>query len=675
MTSTTDRPDLGAVIPPDVYDPEVNALRFLSVDAINLANSGHPGTPLDIAPVIHRLFTTHLRHDPADPGWPDRDRFVLSGGHACMVLYAALYLSGYDVTLADLKTFRRLGSRCAGHPERGLLPGVEITTGPLGQGVANAVGMALAERMLAARFNRDGHRVVGHRTWATCGDGDLMEGVAAEACALAGHLGLGGLTLFYDDNDVTLDGPLSWSGSEEVAARFLGYGWHVVRLDDVDDHTAVDRAVADATSRAEQPSIVIAHSHIGIGTPLHDDHRAHGSPIGPGYADVARELLHWPHGPFDVPDDVRASWRAQVGARAVAHTDWQARFAAYRRELPEAAAEFDRVTRGRLPEGWDAKRTRFAPGTRTSTREAGGVVLNALAERIPELVGGAADVESSTKTRLELPAETAAGIPPDVERGRFAGRTLHFGIREHAMGAMVNGMLAHGGLRPFGATFFCFSDYLRPAVRLSALMQIPAVWVFTHDSIGLGEDGGTHQPVEHLASLRAMPGLLVLRPADANETALAWRAALANPGPTALVLCRQDLPVLDPDLVDVAGAVIADADGPDVAAIVATGSEVEVALGARDLLAADGIAVRVVSLPSWELFRARPPAERESILPAELPTVAVEAAAELGWAEFADRFVGMRTFGASGRAAELYAHFGITPAAVAAAVRELLAEL
>lgn len=666
---TVTRHDLGAVIPPDVYDPDVNALRFLAVDAINKARSGHPGTPLDIAPVIHRLFTTHLRHDPAAPDWPDRDRFVLSGGHACMVLYGALHLSGYDVTLADIETFRRLGSRCAGHPERGLLPGIEITTGPLGQGVANAVGMALAERMLAARFNRDGHRIVDHRTWVTCGDGDLMEGVSAEACALAGHLGLGGLILFYDDNDVTLDGPLSWSSSEEVASRFLGYGWHVTRLDDVDDHAAIDRAFTDAVARTDQPSIVIAHSHIGIGTPLHDNHKAHGNPIGPEYAAVARELLRWPHAPFVIPDEVYASWREQVAQRAAGHRDWSGRFAAYRAAHPDAAAEFDRVMRGQLPSGWANKLTRFTAGTTISTREAGGVVLNALAERIPELVGGAADVESSTKTRLEVAAETAAGIPPDVARGAFAGRDLHFGIREHGMGAMVNGMLAHGGLRPFGATFFCFSDYVRPAVRLSALMGLPAVWVFTHDSIGLGEDGGTHQPVEHLASLRAMPGLRVIRPADANETALAWRAALELPGPTALVLCRQDLPVLDPDDVDIAGAVLADGER---AAIVATGSEVEIALAARDLLAADGVAVRVVSLPSWELFRARPRDERDAILPPALPTVAVEAAAELGWSEFAQAFVGMRSFGASAPAPDLYAHFGITPAAVVAAVRDLL---
>jgi len=664
--------DRGAVIPPDIYDPDVNALRFLAVDAINKAKSGHPGTPLDIAPVIHRLFTAHMRHDPADPDWPDRDRFVLSGGHACMVLYGALHLSGYDVTLADLESFRQLGSRCAGHPERGLLPGIEITTGPLGQGVANAVGMALAERMLAERFNRDGHRIVDHRTWVTCGDGDLMEGVSTEACALAGHLGLGGLILFYDDNNVTLDGPLSWSASEETAARFLGYGWHVVRLDDVDDHAAIDRAFADATARTDQPSLIIGHSHIGIGTPLHDNHKAHGSPIGPQYTAIARELLEWPYPPFDVPSQVYASWRSDVAARAAAHTEWQERFAAYRAAYPEAAAEYDRVTRGRLPEGWAEKLPRFAPGARISTREAGGSVLTAFAERIPELVGGAADVESSTKTRLELPAETAAGIAPDVERAAFAGRTLHFGIREHAMGAMVNGMLAHGGLRPFGATFFCFSDYMRPAVRLSALMQLPAVWVYTHDSIGLGEDGGTHQPVEHLASLRAMPGLRVLRPADANETAQAWRAALEHPGPTALVLCRQDLPVLDPDVVDINGAVIAGGDPGETAAIVATGSEVEIALAARDLLAADGIAARVVSLPSWELFKARPPAERAAVLPPELPTVAVEAAAELGWSAFAQGFVGMHSFGASAPAPELYAHFGITPAAVAAAVRELL---
>jgi transketolase len=653
--------DRGAVIPPDIYDASVNALRFLSVDAVNKAASGHPGTPLDVAPVIYRLFTRHLRHDPTIPSWPDRDRFVLSGGHASMVLYGALHLCGYDLPLDDIRSFRQVDSRCAGHPERGLAPGVEVTTGPLGQGVANAVGMAIAEQILAARFNVDSHVIVDHRTWVECGDGDLMEGVASEACSLAGHLGLGKLTLLYDENHVTLDGPTTLSFTEEVAARFLAYGWHVARLFDVDDFAAIDAAFAEAKAETERPSIILMHSHIGVGTPLHDDHRAHGFPVGPSYAGIARGLLGWPYDPFVIPGEIYDHWREQVNERAAARPEWDRRFEAYRADQPELATEFERVFAGVLPERWRTSLPRFTPGARISTRVAAGKTLNALAAVIPELLGGAGDLESSTETHL-------IGYP-NVTRTHRDGRNLYFGVREHGMGGIVNGMAAHGGLRPFGATFFCFSDYMRPSVRLSAIMRLPVVWVWTHDSIGLGEDGTTHQPVEHLASLRAMPHLRLIRPADANEAAQAWAAALDYDGPTGLVLSRQSLPVLDPDLVDVRGAVVADGDD---ATIVATGSEVEVALEARDLLAADGIGARVVSLPCWDLFRERPDNERMAILPPGRPTVAAEAASPMGWREFADDVVAMTTFGASGKAADLYEHFGITPAAVAARVRALL---
>lgn len=651
----------GAVIPPDVYDPAVNALRFLAVDAINLANSGHPGTPLDIAPVIYRLYTRHLRHDPADPSWPDRDRFVLSGGHASMVLYGALHLAGYDVTLVDLRSFRQVGSRCAGHPERGLLPGVEVTTGPLGQGVANAVGLAMAERLLAARFNSDGFQVVDHRTIVECGDGDLMEGVASEAASLAGHLGLGKLTLIYDDNRVSLDGPTAWAFTEEVGARFLAYGWHVVRLFDIDDLDAVDSALDQAAAETERPTIIVMHSHIGIGTPIHDDHRSHGSPVGPRYADIARQLLHWPHPPFEIPDRVYTTWRSQVARRAVAHSRWLDLFDRYRHAHPQLADEFEWVTSGRLPAGWDTDLPRFEPSDKKiSTRVAAGQVLGVLAGRIPELVGGAADVESSTET---------ASVGAEVARHHWAGRDIHFGVREHAMGAIVNGIAAHGGLRPFGAAFFCFSDYMRPALRLSAIMRLPCTWVFTHDSIGLGEDGTTHQPVEQLASLRAMPNITVIRPADANEAVQAWAVALQRPGPTALVLSRQALPVLDPDQVDIRGGLIASGDQ---VAILASGSEVEVALVARDLLASENIAARVVSIPSFELFFERPQPERDQLLPPDLPRVAVEAASPFGWCALAPTVVGMTSFGASGKAADLYQLFGITAEAVADAARKAL---
>ena len=654
--------DQGAIIPPDIYDPAVEALRFLAVDAINQANSGHPGTPLDIAPVIYRLYTRHLRHDPAHPDWPDRDRFVLSGGHASMVLYGALHLSGYDVSMEQIRRFRQLGSGCAGHPERGLLPGIEVTTGPLGQGVANAVGLAIAERLLAARFNLDGFDVVNHRVIVECGDGDLMEGISAEASSLAGHLGLGKLTLLYDDNRVSLDGPTRWTFTEDVATRYLAYGWHVVRLDDIDDLAAIDLAIAEADAETERPTIVITHSHIGIGTPLHDDHRAHGSPVGPAYAEIARHLLHWPHPPFEIPQEVYDTWRSQVADRAAARQEWLGLFTAYRGAHPDLADEFERVMSGGLPNEWDADLPRFPAGSdKMSTRVAGGKTMQALAAKMPELIGGAADVQSSTETHLD-----AFG---DVERHNWAGRNLHFGVREHAMTAITNGMAAHGGLRPFAATFFCFSDYSRPALRLSAIMGLPCVWVFTHDSIGLGEDGTTHQPVEQLASLRAMPGLTVIRPADANETVQAWIVALRRPGPTALVLSRQGLPVLEPDVVDVRGGVVAPGDD---CALVATGSEVEIALAARDLLAANGVHARVVSLPSFELFFERPAAEREAVLPPGMPRVAVEAASTFGWAGIADAVVGMTTFGASGKAVDLYPHFGITARAVADAALALL---
>jgi len=654
--------DRGAVVPPDIYDPAVNALRFLAVDAVNRAASGHPGAPLDLAPVVYRLFTRHLRHDPADPDWLDRDRFVLSGGHASMVLYGALHLAGYDTTLDDITSFRQLGSRCPGHPERGLLPGVEVTTGPLGQGVSNAVGMAMAEALLARRFNREDMAVVDHRVFAECGDGDLMEGISAEACSLAGHLGLGKLTLLYDDNKVSLDGPTSWTFTEDVATRYLAYGWHVVRLFDVDDFSAIDLALTEAAEETERPSIILMHSHLGIGTPIHDDHRAHGSPVGPEYAGVARGLLEWPYEPFEIPEEVYATWRTKVAERAQSRQRWLALFDRYRQAHPDLAAELERVVAGELPPGWQGVLPRFDPGAdKISTRVAAGKALNALAGAIPELVGGAADVQSSTETHLEA--------DPDVSRHDWAGRSVHFGVREHAMGAIVNGIAAHGGLRPFGATFFCFSDYMRGALRLSAIMGLPCVWVFTHDSIGMGEDGTTHQPVEQLAGLRAMPGFTVIRPADANEAAQAWAVALSRPGPTALVLSRQGLRVLDPNVVDVAGAVLAPGDD---AAIIATGSEVEVALRASELLAGDGIGARVVSLASHELFFERPAAERHAILPPGIPRVAVEAASPFGWSALASAFVGMTTFGSSGKGPDLYRFFGITPEAVANKVGEAL---
>jgi transketolase len=644
----------------------VNALRFLAVDAVERADSGHPGTAMALAPLAHALFTRYLRHDPADPRWPDRDRFVLSIGHASMLLYGALHLSGYDLSLDDLRQFRQRGSRAPGHPEPWVTPGVEMVTGPLGQGVANAVGMALAERMLAARFNQPGHTIVDHRTWALAGDGDMMEGVAGEAASLAGHLRLGRLTVFYDDNRISLEGSTRLHFSEDVGTRFAAYGWQVLRLFDVADAAAIDEAVSDAAADADRPTLVIVHTHIGVGSPVVDTAAAHGAPLGETGAASAREALGWAHRPFEIPGTVYDHWRQGVSARARAHTEWRAAMDRYRTAHPDLAAEHERVQSGRLPDGWQQAVPRFEAGTRVATRRASGQALNALAAAVPELVGGAADLAPSTLTYLHG--------HDDVGPRRFAGRNVHFGVREHAMGAMLNGMAAHGGLRVYGATFFVFSDYLRPAIRLAALQRLPVVYVFTHDSIGLGEDGPTHQPVEHLASLRAIPGLRVVRPADANETAQAWAQALDHRGPTALVLSRQALPVLDSDLVDVSAGAAVLAPGVD-AAIVATGSEVEVALAAAEALRDEGIGARVVSLPSWEVFAEQDEAVRHRVLPPGIPSVAVEAASALGWRDLVDEVVGLSRFGASGPATVLYTEMGITPEAVADRVRHLLARV
>jgi transketolase len=651
--------------PTGVVGDAINAIRFLAVDAVEKASSGHPGTPMALAPLAYRLYTRYMRHDPAAPHWPDRDRFILSAGHACMLQYASLHLAGYDLTIDDLREFRQWGSRTPGHPERDATVGVEINTGPLGQGFANGVGMAMAERMLAARYNRPGHDVVDHRTWAIAGDGDMMEGISSEAASFAGRigLGLGKLTVFYDDNHISLEGAADVEFSENVGDRFEAYGWHVARVHSVNDLDALDAAVAEAERDRERPSLVIVRSNIGYGSPAQDTAKAHGSPLGEANVAATRERLGWPYPPFTIPDEVYAHWHSLVEERVGAHTDWDARFARYRDAEPARAAEYERVMAGRLPDRWrDAALPEFEPGIKVATRKSAGAVLNAFADAVPELIGGAADVAPSTDTQL-----TESG---DVNAGDWEGRNIHFGVREHAMGAICNGIAAHGGLRPYCATFFSFYDYMREPVRLAAIMQLPVVFVFTHDSIGLGEDGPTHQPIEHLAGLRALPGMRTIRPADANESAQAWREAIAHEGPTCLVLSRQSLPVLDPSVLDVAAGASIVAPGDD-AVIVATGSEVEIALGARDLLAGDGVATRVVSMPSWELFRASPAGARERILPSGVPTVAVEAAAPTGWHEFADDVVALTRFGASAPAPTIYEHLGLTPENVAAHVRRL----
>ena len=651
----------------------VNTIRTLAIDGVQKANSGHPGLPMGAADMAYVLWTRFLKHNPADPAWPDRDRFVLSAGHGSMLLYSLLYLTGYDLPLEQLKQFRQWGSRTPGHPEYGETPGVETTTGPLGQGLGNAVGMALAERLLAARFNRPGFEIVDHYTYALISDGDLMEGVSHEAASLAGHLGLGRLICLYDDNSITIEGDTALAFSEDIATRFAAYGWHVQSADG-HDRAAVAEALRQARAESTRPSLILCHTHIGYGSPHRQDTaKVHGEPLGADEVRQTKEALGWPpEAQFYVPDEALVHFREALERGAEAQARWAEMFAGYERAYPELAAEWKRRLAGELPAGWEAQVPAFeAEDGPLATRAASGKVMAALAPSLPELIGGSADLHPSTKTYLSA--------YPAVEKGRFEGRNLHFGIREHGMGAILNGMALHGGIRPYGSTFFVFSDYMRPTIRLAALMGLPVIYVFTHDSIMVGEDGPTHQPVEHLPSLRAMPGLVLLRPADANETAAAWRVALEHrDGPVALVLSRQKLPILegvDPEGVARGAYVLADAEDPRVL-LLATGSEVEVALGAQKLLAEEGIAARVVSMPSWELFEAQPRAYRDSVLPPEITArVAVEAATPLGW----DRYVGpegavigMTRFGASAPYQVLAREFGFTAENVAAQAKACL---
>jgi len=666
----------------------INTIRTLAMDAVQKANSGHPGLPMGAAPMAYVLWQRFLKHDPAEPGWPDRDRFVLSAGHGSMLLYALLHLSGYDLSMEDLQDFRQWESRTPVHPERFMTPGVEATTGPLGQGAANAVGMAIAERALAARFNRPGHAIVDHWTYALVSDGDLMEGVSAEACSLAGHLGLGKLVFLYDSNDVSLDGPTSMAFTEDVARRYEAYGWHVQRVEDGNtDIAAIERAIAAARSETQRPSLIVIRTTIGYGSPNKAGTAdAHGSPLGPKEVALTKERLGWdPEASFLVPDDARRHFRSALERGAGWRSEWQQRFEPWARANPELAAEWRRRMAGELPEDFPRRAGEVLPrwesGAQAATRDAGGKAQNALAALVPELIGGDADLAGSTKTTLEGSSDF------DGQSGE--GRNLHFGVREHAMGAIGNGILYHGGLRAFVATFFVFSDYMRPAVRLAALNSLPLICVWTHDSIALGEDGPTHQPVEHLASLRAMPNLLVLRPADANETAQAWRIALQErKRPTALVLTRQKLPVLPvarevlEEGVRRGAYVVADAaDGkseggaPDVI-LIATGSEVALALEARKTLAGDGIGARVVSMPSWELFSQQDEAWREKVLPRSARArVSVEAGASFGWERWigeSGRAVALDRFGASAPGEENMARLGFTAERVVQAARAAL---
>lgn len=671
----------------------VNTIRFLAADAIERANSGHPGLPLGAAPMAYVLWTGHLKHNPRNPAWPDRDRFVLSAGHGSALLYALLHLTGYDLSLADIQRFRRWGSKTPGHPEADLTPGVEVTTGPLGQGLAMAVGMAIAEAHLAATFNRPGYPVVDHFTYVLASDGDLMEGVAAEACALAGHLSLGKLIVLYDQNGISLAGSCALAFTEDVAKRFAAYGWQVLAVPDGNDLGAIDRALAAARAEAERPSLICVRTVIGYGAPKKQGtFHAHGAPLGEEELRAAKRALGWPEEPpFFIPEDVRAHFREAVARGERWEATWRELFRGYAAQHPDLAAEFERRMRGELPPGWDEGLPTFPPGPKgPSTRKASEVVLQALGAKVPELMGGSADLNPSCLTWLKGQGDFQAPDGPGEVQGavgggwNYAGRNLHFGVREHAMGAIALGLVRHGGIRPFTGTFLVFSDYMRPPIRLASLMHAPAVFVFTHDSIGLGEDGPTHQPIEQLMNLRSVPNLVVIRPADATETVEAWKAALRRAdGPTALILTRQDLPVLDraryapADGLHRGGYVLWES-GPEVPdlILIATGSEVHLALAAGEELAADGVRVRVVALPSWELFDRQPQGYRDAVLPPGVRArVAVEAGMKLGWEHYVGldgEVVGLSRFGASAPGPVLMEKFGITVHAVVAAARRVL---
>ncbi len=660
----------------------INTIRFLSVDAVQKANSGHPGMPLGAAPMAYVLWTRLLKHNPRNPGWFDRDRFVLSAGHGSMLLYSLLHLTGYDLSLDDIKQFRQFGSRAPGHPERGHTPGVETTTGPLGQGFANAVGMAIAEAQLAARYNRPGFNVIDHATYAIVSDGDLMEGVAAEAASLAGHLRLGKLTFLYDDNSVTLAAGTGITFSEDRARRFESYGWHTMFVEGGNDVAAIDAALQTARADATRPTLILVRTHIGYGSPhKHDSFEAHGSPLGADEVRLTKRNLGWPiEPPFLISEAALSHFRDAVARGARDEAASSTRIAKYTQAFPDLAGELQRALRGELPRDWDMDMPVFpADAKGIATRVASGKVMNAIATRVPALTGGSADLDPSTHTALKGLGDFNPLADKDLDTQgssgggwSYAGRNLHFGVREHAMGAIVNGMAAHGGTLPYGSTFLIFSDYMRPAIRLAALMGLHVVHVFTHDSIALGEDGPTHQPVEQLAALRAIPNLTVIRPGDANETAVAWRVALeTRDRPVVLVLSRQDLSTLDlsryapADGLRRGAYVLSDAaDGKPELILIASGSEVGLIVAAAQRLQAQGIAVRCVSMPSWELFDALPQVERDAVLPLSVGArLAVEMGVAQGWHRYvgaAGGVVSVERFGASAPAEVLLREYGFS---------------
>jgi len=645
----------------------INTIRTLAMDAVQQADSGHPGTPMALAPLAYVLWQRHLKYNPANPDWADRDRFVLSCGHACMLLYSVLYLTGYDLTLDDIKQFRQWGSRTPGHTEHGVTPGVEATTGPLGQGTGNAVGMAIAEAQLAALFNRPGHAIIDHRTYFLASDGDLMEGISHEACSLAGHLKLGKLIGFYDDNRITIDGSTDLAFSDDTAKRFEAYGWHVQRIADGNDLDAIDSAITQAKRVTDRPSLIIVRTHIAWGSPnKQDTAEAHGAPLGADEVKATKQNLGWPSSePFYVPEEALEHWRRAQDRGARVEADWKKKWDGYRSAHPDLAAELQRRLEGRLPEGWDAGLPTFGPKDAQATRAASGKVLNAIAAKLPELIGGSADLTGSNNTEIK------AGGP---------GRNFHYGVREHAMAAILNGITLHRGFIPFGGTFLIFSDYMRPSIRLAALTQLKPIYVFTHDSIGLGEDGPTHQPIEQLPALRVIPNMTVIRPSDPTEVVEAWRAAIAHRnGPVALVLTRQKVAVVDRSTYAPAaglhrgGYVLADSGKPELV-LMATGSEVQLILGAYEKLTADGRRLRAVSMPCLEYFARQSEDYRNSVLPPGVPRIAVEAAGPQSWYRWVGEggvILGIERFGESAPYQRIYKEFGLTVDRVVDAARQL----
>ena len=654
----------------------INTIRTLSMDAVQKANSGHPGAPMGLAPAAYVLWTQIMKHNPENPGWLDRDRFVLSAGHASMLLYSMLHLSGYDVSLDDIMNFRQWGSKTPGHPEFRHTPVVETTTGPLGQGFANAVGMAMAEQHLASRFNRPGHEIVDHYTYMICGDGDMMEGISSEAASLAGHLGLARLICIYDDNEISIEGSTDITFTEDVALRFEAYNWQILKVDDANDVDAIFNALEAAKAETQRPSLIIMRTHIAFGSPnKQDTAAAHGAPLGEEEVRLTKKSLDWPEDVyFSVPEKALKRFRKCVETGKEAESTWKHKHEAYTKEYPDLARELKDAMSGFLTKGWDADVPEFSNSdSPMATRVASGTVLNAIAGRLPSLIGGSADLAPSNKTYIDSSHE--------FQKNRYDGRNIRFGVREHAMGGIMSGMSLHNGLRPYGGTFLVFADYLRPAIRVACLMKLPVIYVFTHDSIAVGEDGPTHQPVEHLATLRAIPGLTVIRPADASETAEAWRQAVKTTnGPVALILSRQKLPVLEPNdseygLAD--GAyILSDSDGKPDIILIATGSEVHLALAAQRLLTQQDIAARVVNMPSWELFEKTPKEYQDHVLlPDVTVRIAVEAGIPQGWERYVGNsgdIIGIPGFGASAPGDTVMKQFGFTPENIVQKAMDLL---